>query len=87
MKMSYIKHKTSYIKYCNFFPILVKMTLFFPIRKAPAPFPKRGVRALGQGWTLLAQLGQLKTELGVKGLLSSHLWCPNDLTRLQDRLD
>ena len=29
-----------------FFPILVKTTLFFPILKAPAPFPKRGVRAL-----------------------------------------
>ena len=34
-------HKTFW-----FFPILVKMTLFFPILKAPAPFPKRGVRAL-----------------------------------------
>ena len=34
-------HKTLYI-----FPILVKTTLFFPILKAPAPFPKRGVRAL-----------------------------------------
>ena len=34
-------HKTLYI-----FPILVKMTLFFPILKAPAPFPKRSVRAL-----------------------------------------
>ena len=34
-------HKTLY-----FFPILVKTTLFFPILKALAPFPKRGVRAL-----------------------------------------
>ena len=41
----------------------------------------------GQGWTLLAQLGQLKTGQGGKGLLRSHLWCPNDLARLKDRLD
>ena len=41
----------------------------------------------GQGRTLLAQLGQLKTGLGGKGLLESHLWCPHDLARLWDRLD
>ena len=41
----------------------------------------------GQGRTFLAQLGHLKTRLGGKGLLESHLWCPNDLTRLWDRLD
>ena len=38
-------------------------------------------------WTLVAQLGQLKTGLGGKGLLLSHLWCPNDLSRLWDRPD
>ena len=31
----------------------------------------------GQGWTLLAQLGQLKTGLRGKRLLLSHPWCPN----------
>ena len=36
----------------------------------------------GQGWTLLAELRQLKTGLGRRGL-----WCPNDLARLRDRLD
>ena len=41
----------------------------------------------GQGWTLLAQLGQLTTGLGGKGLQGSHMWCSNDLTRLWDRLD
>ena len=41
----------------------------------------------GQGCTLPAQLGQLKTELGGKGLLLKYLWCPNDLTRLWDGLD
>ena len=40
-----------------------------------------------QEWTLLAQLRQLKTGQDGKGLLPSHLWCPNDLTRLWDRLD
>ena len=38
--------KTSMHKTLYFFPIIVKTTLFFPILKAPAPFPKRGVRAL-----------------------------------------
>ena len=38
----------------------------------------------GLGWTLLAQLGQLKMGLDGKGLLYSHLWCPNNLTRLWD---
>ena len=33
-------------KILYFFPILIKTTLFFPILKVPAPFPKRGVRAL-----------------------------------------
>ena len=28
-----------------------------------------------------------KTGLGGKGSLESHLWCPNDLARLWDRLD
>ena len=41
----------------------------------------------GQGWILPAHLGQLKTVQDVKGLLRSHLWCPNDHTRLWDRLD
>ena len=43
-----------------------------------------------QGWTLIAQLGQLKTVLGEKGLVQSHLWCPTtsqgygiDKTRLE----
>ena len=35
--------------------------------------------------TLPAQLGQLKTGKGGKGLLQSHLWCPNVLARLWDR--
>ena len=31
----------------------------------------------GQGWTMPTQLGQLKTGQDGKGLLRSHLWCPN----------
>ena len=41
----------------------------------------------GQQWTLPAQLGQLKTEKGGKGLLLSHLWCPDDLPGLWDRIE
>ena len=40
----------------------------------------------GQQWTLPAQLGQLKTEKGGKGLLLS-LWCPDDLPGLWDRTE
>ena len=41
----------------------------------------------GQGWTSPAQLGLLKTGQDVKGLLQSHLWCPDDQERSSDRLD
>ena len=40
----------------------------------------------GQEWTLLAQLGQLKTGQDGKGLLRTHLWCPDDLPRW-DRIE
>ena len=40
----------------------------------------------GQAWTLPAQVRQLKTGQGGKELLRSHLWCPNDLLKLWDRL-
>ena len=38
--------ETSYIRMMSNFPILVATPLIFPILWAPAPFPKRGVRAL-----------------------------------------
>ena len=38
--------ETSYIRTLSNFPILVKTPLIFPIPWAPAPFPKRDVRAL-----------------------------------------
>ena len=41
----------------------------------------------GQEWTLPAQLGQLKTGQDGKGLLRIHLWCPDDLPRLWDRIE
>ena len=41
----------------------------------------------GQEWTLPAQLGQLKTGQDGKGLLQIHLWCPNELPRLWDRIE
>ena len=41
----------------------------------------------GQEWTLPAQLGQLKTGQDGKGFLRMHLWCPEDLPRLWDRIE
>ena len=41
----------------------------------------------GHEWTLPAQLGQLKTGQDGKGLLQIHLWCPDDLPRLWDRIE
>ena len=41
----------------------------------------------GQEWTLPAQLGQLKTGQDGKGLLRIHLWCPDDLPRLWNRIE
>ena len=41
----------------------------------------------GQEWTLPPQLGQLKTGQDGKGLLQIHLWCPDDLPRLWDRIE
>ena len=41
----------------------------------------------GQDWTLPALLGQLKTGQDGKGLLRIHLWCPDDLPRLWDRVE
>ena len=37
--------------------------------------------------TLPSQLGQLKTGQNGKGLLRIHLWCPDDLPRLWDRIE
>ena len=51
---------------------------------------RRGGRTIsksGQELTLSAQLGQLKTGQDGKGLLRIHLWCPNDLARLWDRIE
>ena len=41
----------------------------------------------GQEWTLPSRLGQLKTGQDGKGLLRIHLWCPDDLPRLWDRIE
>ena len=41
----------------------------------------------GRGWTLPSQLGQLRTGQDGKGLLQIHLWCPDDLPRLWDRIE
>ena len=42
-----------------------------------------GILKSGEEWTLVAQLAQLKTGQGGKGLLRSHLLCPDcDFARL-----
>ena len=41
----------------------------------------------GQEWTLPAQIGQLKTGQDGKGLLRIHLWSPDDLPRIWDRIE
>ena len=41
----------------------------------------------GQEWTLPALLGRLKTGQDGKGLLRTHMKCPDDLPRLCDRIE
>ena len=48
---------------------------------------EKTISKIGQGWTLPAQLEQLKTGQHGKGLLRSYPWCPNGQARLWDRLD
>lgn len=51
---------------------------------------RRGGKHNIKEWAMLdlsAQLGQLETGQDEKGLLRRHLWDPNDLTRLWERLD
>ena len=38
-------------------------------------------------WTSPAQVGQLETGQDGKGLLRIHLWCPDDLPRLWNRIE
>ena len=42
---------------------------------------------IGQEWTLPSQLGRPKTGQDGKGLLRTHLWCPDELPRLWDRIE
>ena len=59
-------------------------------RKEKEADRRRGGKTIsksGQEWTLPAQLGQLKTGQDEKGLLRIHLWCPDDLPRLWDRIE
>ena len=39
------------------------------------------------GMDLASSLGQLKTGQDGKGLFQIHLWCPDDLPRLWDRIE
>ena len=52
----------------------------------PCSINAGGIKS-GQEWTLPAQLGQLKTGQDGKWLLRIHLWCPDDLPRLWDRIE
>ena len=48
---------------------------------------ERQYQKSGQEWTLPAQLGRLKTGQDGKGLLRTHLCCPDGLPRLWDRIE
>ena len=59
-------------------------------RKKKEADRRRGGKTIsksGQEWTLPAQPGQLKAGQDGKGLLRIHLWCPDDLPRLWDRIE
>ena len=56
-------------------------------KKADRRRGRKTISKSGQEWTLPAQLGQLKTGQDGKGLLRIHLWCPDDLLRLLDRIE
>ena len=61
---------------------LVKTILQGTVKgKEMADRRKGGKTKNGQEWTVLAQLGQLKTGQDGKGLLGIHLWCLKDLPR------
>ena len=58
-------------------------------KKEKEAYRRRGGKTAsksGQEWTLPAQLGRLKTGQDRMGLLRTHLWCPDDLPRLRDRI-
>ena len=55
--------------------------------KSPSGFNIQSIIFLSYNRTLPAQLGQLKTGQDGKGLLRIHLWCPDDLPRLWDRIE
>ena len=74
----------------NFTPLKDNPTGHSERKKKKRQTEKRGGKTIsksGQEWTLPAQLGQLKTGQDGKGLLQIHLWCPNDLPRLWDRIE
>ena len=49
---------------------------------------KRQTEEVGRvEWTSPAQLGQLKTGQDGKDCYRVHLWCPDDLPRLWDRIE
>ena len=48
---------------------------------------KQTVEEMGRHFPSPVQLGQLKIGQCGKGLLRSHLWCPNDLARLWNRVE
>ena len=66
---------------------LLFVQLFNSVKVTVFPPGGKTISKSGQEWTLPAQLGQLKTGQDGKGLLRIHLWCPDDLPRLWDRIE
>ena len=80
------KHRIQMLKYI----IEIKKDKIVGKEKEKEADRRRGGKTIsksGQEWTLPAQLGQLKTGQDGKGLLQIHLWCPDDLPRLWDRIE
>ena len=77
----------------NLLPVVVvdfRMIKCTDVPKEKEADRRRGGKTIsksGQEWTSPAQLGQLKTGQDGKGLLQIHLWCPDDLPRLWDRIE
>ena len=68
---------------------LAKTILHGTVKKDKEADRGRGVKTISRSereWTLPAQLGQLKKGQDGERLLRIHLWCPDDLPRLWERM-
>ena len=77
-----VKKRNLRFGYVSRFSGLAKTVLRGTVKGKEESVDRRGGKTIlecGQEWTLPAQLVKLKTDLGEKGLLPIHLWCPSKL--------